>query len=226
MALATPLEPKGRLAPIGMFPPARGSERYSDMSGAELSLPTDPLPEIAPVAPDWTGYLTTRTGFEFFTQPAVAADQTELAHFFEKVTPEDLRFRFLSSSPRVGPDELEALASYDHRTTENFLAYDRDRTTIFASAMLAADATLESAEVAMVILPEYKNRGASWTMLELVTRVAQARGIKTLESLERRDHHAAIELEREMGFEAVECPGDAALVIVRAQLGKGLPKAA
>ena len=193
------------------------------MSGAEFSLPTDPLPEIAPVAPDWAGYLTTRTGFQFFTQPAVAADQAELARFFEKVTPEDLRFRFLSSIPRIGAEQIEPMVNYDHRTTENFLAYDRDRTTIFASAMLAADPKLERAEVAMVILPEYKNRGASWTMLELVRRVAQARGIKTLESLERRDHLAAIELEREMGFEAVECPGDAALVIVRAQLGAGVP---
>jgi N-acetylglutamate synthase-like GNAT family acetyltransferase len=190
------------------------------MSGAEFLMPTDPIPEIAPVEPDWAGYLTTRTGFEFFARPAEAGDEQDLGNFFAKVAPEDLRFRFLSSITEVGPDQLEAMTSYDHRTTENFLAYDRDRTTIFATAMLAADHTLEKAEVAIAILPGYKNRGASWTLLEHITRFAQAKGIKTLESIERRDHHAAIELEREMGFETVECLGDPALVIVRADLAK------
>jgi GNAT superfamily N-acetyltransferase len=192
------------------------------MSGAELLLPSDPIPETKPVAPDWTGYLTTRTGFEFFTRPAVAGDERELGRFFDHVTPEDLRFRFLSSSRRVGTDQLAAMTSYDHRTTENFLAYDKDRTTVFASAMLAANPTLENAEVAMAILPDYKARGASWTLLEHITRFAQAKGISTLESIERRDHHAAIELEREMGFKAVACPGDATLVIIRIELAKRL----
>ena len=130
------------------------------MSGAELALPADAMPVVAPVAPDWTGYLTTRTGFVFFTRPAAATDEADLGRFFEGVTPEDLRFRFLSSIRRVGHDRLEAMTSYDHRTTENFLAYDKDRTTIFATAMVAADPALETAEVAIVILPGYKNRGA------------------------------------------------------------------
>ena len=188
------------------------------MSGAELFLPTDPIPEIAPVAPDWAGYLTTRTGFEFFTRPAVAGDKKELGRFFDNVTPEDLRFRFLSPVRQVGSHQLEAMTSFDHRTTENFLAYDKDRTTVFASAMLAADPALETAEVAMAILPGYKGRGASWALLEHITRFAQAKGIRTLESVESRDHHASIELEREMGFKTVACPGDATLIIIRIEL--------
>ena len=189
------------------------------MSGAELTLPADPAPQIAPVAPDWTGYLTTRSGFEFFTRPAVTTDEAELGRFFDDVTPDDLRFRFLSSIRRLDPQQLEAMIRFDHRTTENFLAYDKDRTTVFATAMLAADPKLETAEVAIAILPGYKHRGASWTLLEHITRFARARGIRTLESIESRDHHAAIELEREMGFTAVECPGDPTLMIVRADLG-------
>ena len=188
------------------------------MSGAELLLPTDPIPNVAPVAPDWIGYLTTRTGFEFFTRPAVVGDEQELGKFFDNVTPEDLRFRFLSTVSHVSADQLAALTNYDHRTTENFLAYDRDRTMIFASAILAAGSGLEAAEVAMAILPEYKGRGASWALLEHITRVAKARGIQTLEALESRDHHVAIELEREMGFVASASADDSTLVLLRADL--------
>ena len=190
------------------------------MSGAELLLPTDPIPNVAPVAPDWIGYLTTRAGFEFFTRPAVVGDEQELGKFFDNVTPEDLRFRFLSTVSHVSADQLAALTNYDHRTTENFLAYDRDRTTIFASAILAAGSSLETAEVAMAILPEYKGRGASWALLEHITRVAKARGIQTLEALESRDHHVAIELEREMSFVATASADDPTLVVLHADLQK------
>ena len=188
------------------------------MSGAELMLPTDPVPEIMPVEPDWTGYLKTWTGFEFFTRPAVAGDEKELGRFFDNVVPEDLRFRFLSSVCHVAPDQIRAMTNYDHRTTENFLAYDKDRTMVIASAMLAADPMLETAEVAIAILPGYKNLGASWTLLEHITRFAKARGIKRLEALESRDHHVAIQLDREMGFKAFPCPDDAGAVIVRFEL--------
>ncbi len=188
------------------------------MSGAELTLPTDPQPNVAPVAPDWTGYLITRSGFEFFTRPARPADEHQLGLFFEKVTAEDLRFRFLSSVARLSQDQLEAMTAYDRRTSENFLAYDKDHKSIFATAMLAADPKLETAEIAIAILPDYKNRGASWTLLKHIARFARSRGIATIESIESRDNHAAIELERDMGFRAVEYPGDPSLVIVRADL--------
>ncbi|MBB6124435.1 GNAT family N-acetyltransferase [Sphingobium subterraneum] len=188
------------------------------MSGADFALPADPLPDCLPGEPDWKGYLTTRSGFEFFVRPATSGDQAALARFFDHVTPADLRFRFLSSVQRVGQDQLEAMTDYDHRTTENFLAYDKDRTTVFAAAMLVADPALERAEVAMAIVPDYKNRGASWTLLEHVSRFARAKGIKTLEAIESRDNHAAIELEREMGFTVTSCPGDATLMLVTARL--------
>jgi N-acetylglutamate synthase-like GNAT family acetyltransferase len=169
--------------------------------------------------------LTTRGHFRFLVRPVEPNDEAALAEFFTHVAKEDLRFRFLSGLNQVDHARITAMTNIDHRRTENFLAVDPDNNAIIASAMLATDPTGKRAEVAMAIRADYKNRGASWTLLDYVARQAKARGVKALESIETRDHHAAIELEREMGFTATSCPGDATLIVLRADLTQPLKPA-
>lgn len=162
--------------------------------------------------------LTTRTGFEFEVRPAQNSDEPALAEFFTHVEKDDLRFRFLSGLTTVGHHLLAMMTDIDHDRTENILAFDTDGKTIIASAMLAADADGKRAEVAMAIREDFKLKGISWTLLEHITHLAKAKGIQTLESIEARNHHEAIEMEREMGFTASSLPGDATLVVLRANL--------
>jgi len=63
-----------------------------------------------------------------------------------------------------------------------------------------------------------KRKGISWTLLEHVAHLAKSKGFETLESIEARDHHEAIEMEREMGFTASASPGDPTLIVLRVKL--------
>ena len=164
--------------------------------------------------------LTTRTGFGFSVRPVQPSDEPALAEFFTRVGKDDLRFRFLSGLNTVGHHLLAMMTDVDHDRTENILAIDADGTTIIASAMLAADEDGKRAEVAMAIREDFKLKGISWMLLEHVTRLAKAKGIQTLESIEARNHHEAIEMEREMGFKAFALPGDATLMVFRADLSQ------
>jgi GNAT superfamily N-acetyltransferase len=164
----------------------------------------------------WSTDLTSRTGYRFHVRPINPDDEQALGAFFTHVTPDDLRFRFLSAVRVVPHLQLIALSRMDHRRTENFLAIDPETELIIASAMIAADEALETAEVAIAIRADFKHRGISWTLLEHVAGYARARGFKSLESTESRDNHRAIELEQEMGFKMFPCPGEATLCIVRA----------
>lgn len=164
--------------------------------------------------------LTTRTGFEFTVRPAQPTDEAALGAFFTHVTPEDMRFRFLTGLKTVGHDRLVAMTSVDHRQTENFLAFIDDETEIIATAMLACDGKMEVGEVAISIRPEYKSKGVSWNLLSHVAAYAEGKGLKTLQSIESRDSHAAIDMEREMGFTAGSYPGDPTLVLVQKQLNQ------
>lgn len=163
--------------------------------------------------------LATRTGFSFHVRPARPGDEAGLAEFFRHVTPEDLRFRFLTTVREVGHDRLAAMTAIDHRQTENFIAFAEDGKTIVATGMLACDDALEKGEVAISIRSEHKHKGIGWEMLGYICESARARGVKVIESLEDRQNREAIEIEREQGFEVDDCPDDARLVIVRKTLG-------
>jgi GNAT superfamily N-acetyltransferase len=166
----------------------------------------------------WSGSLTTRNGYTFHVRPARPDDAAQLAEFFRHVSEDDIRFRFLIALDKVGHERLVAMTAIDHDRTENFLALD-DEGRILASGMLAADPQLERGEVAISIRTDHKRRGISWSLLEHIAAYAEARGIKTLESIEARENRAAIELEQEMGFTAHPLEDDPTLVLVRRTLG-------
>lgn len=171
-----------------------------------------------PSAVSWSADLTTRDGYAFHVRPASPADEPALGKFFEHVDTEDLRFRFLSAIHKVSHEQLRALVTVDHDHIENFLAFDPATDRIIATAMLAADESLTRAEVAIAIRSDFKHRGIGWTLLDHIAAFARAKGIATLESIESRDNHQAIDLERERGWIASACPGDPASMMLRMTL--------
>ena len=183
-----------------------------------VELVSEPTQAQPPPAGSGSSDLTTRSGYAFHARPASPADESALGEFFQHVDQEDLRFRFLSAIHKVGDDQLKALVTIDHDHTENFLAIDPATGRIIATAMLAADERFERAEVAVAIRADFKRRGISWTLLDHVAAFARAKGILTLESIESRDNHQAIDLERERGWVAAPCPGDPASMILRMTL--------
>lgn len=170
------------------------------------------------VPDDWSRDLVTRTGFHFHVRPAMAADEAALGEFFTHVTPEDLRFRFLTGLRQVSHDRLIEMTTIDHRQTENFLAFENGKPDILATAMLACDKAMQTGEIAIAIRSDYKARGISWDLLAHVSDYAEAKGLTTIQSIESSANHAAIEMERQMGFVSAPYPGDATLVLVKRQL--------
>ncbi len=169
----------------------------------------DTLPELAPTTEHGT-----RDGLILAVRPAHAEDADALREFFDAVTDEDRRFRFLTAVRHVGADQIGSLTHVDHWRTESWLAYDKATGALVASAMLACDAAMDTGEVAISIHGAYRGRGVGWTMLDVVAGAAQQRGLKRVISIEDRENHAAIELEREKGFVAHGVEGDAHLVML------------
>lgn len=161
--------------------------------------------------------LTTRRGFRFSLRRGAPDDFPELKVFLSQLTLPDVRFRFLSPMPVVSDNLVQDLLRED-RSIQHFLAFEPGESAIIASGMLAIDATGKNAEVALCIRPEFKHEGISWTMLEFLLKQARAQGVETVEAIEANDHHAAISLEREMGFEIDRNCTDPSVVVVRKTL--------
>lgn len=165
-----------------------------------------------------TVVLETVSGFKMSVRPAMDGDEAALAAFFEHVSKEDLRFRFLSSFLHVPEKEIVAMTHVDHRQTEDFLAFLPGTTRIIANVMLAADKKMEVAEVAVSIDQEFKGHEIEKALLEHVTAAAKGRGIKKLMSIESRENIETIAFERRMGFTPRGVEGDPTLVVLETSL--------
>jgi acetyltransferase len=167
------------------------------------------LADIAPVTE-----IVTRDGIVLSVRPVFAEDAAALEEFFDAVSDEDRRFRFLTAVRHVGPDQIEPLTHVDHWRTESFVAFDKATGALVGSAMLACDAAMDTGEIAISIHRDYRGRGLAWALLDVLAAEAQRRGLKRVISIEDRDNRAAIELEREKGFEAHGVDGDPHLVML------------
>ena len=182
------------------------------LSGAEAA----PL-VIRPIPMQWAARLTTRAGVTMEVRPVRPDDEAALADFFHHVSPDDLRFRFLTGLREVGRDRLAAMTQIDYRRTMNFLAFAEDGMLI-ATAMLACDPDGERAELAVSVRSDFKARGVSWTLVQHVLDYARSEGIKTVDSVESTENHAALALEREAGFAAVPGESSGTEITVRREL--------
>lgn len=178
-------------------------------------MPTSP--DDQRLLPEWSAELETRSGLKLSVRPAAPEDEGDVTSFFEQATPEDLRFRFLSAIGKVGHNLTGPFVGVDHERTENLLAFGEDG-QLAATATIAVDDRMEDAEVAIMVRPDLKGRGAGWSMLAHSCDYAKQRGFKRIHSVEMGDNRSAISLEKEMGFKASPCPGDATLTMLSKDL--------
>jgi len=158
--------------------------------------------------------LVTRSGVELEVRPALEADESVLTAFFDQVTDEDRRFRFFAASQHVSHDQLEPLIHADHFRSESFLAFNTTTKELIGSALLACDGALDTGEIAVSVRSDYKGKGVGWALLDFLGQEAERRGVRRVISIESRDNHAAIELEREKGFVPEAFEGDPTLVVL------------
>ena len=175
-----------------------------------------PSPAEPDVRDDAT--LETRSGLMFDLRPVMSSDEAALTAFFDKLTDEDRRFRFLSGIVHVAPSQIAPVLHPDHFRSESWLAFERDSGDLAASGMLACDGPLENAEIAVSINASYRAKGLGWAMLNHLSSQAQKRGCRRVFSIELRENRAAIALERELGFVAEPCDDDPALVLLTRDL--------
>jgi len=161
-----------------------------------------------------TATLLTRTGLDIDVRPVLPSDEPALVDFFERVSDEDRRFRFLSAADHVGARQIEPLVHADHFRTESWLGINRASGQVVASGMLACDGPLDTGEIAISVCGNHRGKGIGWAMLDFLADQAAARGCRRAIAIESRDNHAAIELEREKGFRPEPLEGDSTLVVL------------
>ena len=141
--------------------------------------------------------LYTRAGDRLHVRPVKAEDRPLVVAFFQQLTEEDLRNRFLTTLSEVDADRIDQHIRADYPESMNFLAFHDDKLVALASLHGAADGKVE---IALATLPQWKKRGVSWALFGHAINFACEHGAKQIVSTERSGNRAAITLEHEMGF--------------------------
>jgi GNAT superfamily N-acetyltransferase len=163
-------------------------------------------------------YVLTRSGTTLRVRPVTMHDGSMLAEFFARLSPEDLRFRFLDTHKMPSGEDIAALLEVDHRRSEHLLAFDTRTGELIASLLLACDPVMDVAEAAIAVASDRKRHGIGWALLQHASQIALAHGVRKLRCVESRDHHEAIEVEQALGFRARGVEGEPTLVLVEAEL--------
>jgi len=162
-----------------------------------MAQPTDS--NIESVTQHWTADLTTRSGTPVKIRPVNRTDRALIEDFFEHASTDDLRFRFLTSLRHLDEPKIEALCAIDPPTRISFLAFCEGQ--LAAIGTLAGDKDRNKAEIALCTRPEWKRHGVSWVVFDHIIRFARAHHYQEIISIEKTDNRAALQMEREMGFE-------------------------
>ncbi len=156
----------------------------------------------------------TRSGAVLAVRPVRGEDEPLLEEFFDRVSDEDRRFRFLSAHKHLGHQQLAPMVEVDHFRTESWIAFDEASGAVIGTAMLACDNPMDTGEVAVSVCRTWRGQGVGWALLDVIADAARHRGLRRVISIEDRENHAAIELEREKGFTPHAVEGDATLVLL------------
>jgi acetyltransferase len=154
-----------------------------------------------------------RSGGTLAVRAARPSDEALLEAFYDRVSPEDRRFRFFSAAAHIGHEQLAPLVEGDHFRSECYLALTPDG-SLAGTAMLACDKPLDTAEVAISVRADWRGKGLGWALLDLMAGEARRRGVRRIIAIEDRENHAAIELEKEKGFVAHGIDGEPTLVLL------------
>ena len=158
--------------------------------------------------------LPTRSGAVLAVRPVTGADEPLLEEFFDRVSEQDRRFRFLTAYRHVGHEQLVRLVEVDHFRVESWIAFDEGTGQVVGTAMLACDNPLDTGEIAISVCSKWRGKGVGWALLDLLAAEAQRRGLRRVIAIEDRENHAAIELEREKGFTPHPVEGDPTLIML------------
>lgn len=163
--------------------------------------------------PEWSESLRSIDGVKLNVRSAGPGDEAPLERFFERVTQEDLRFRYLGAV-RPSADFTDRITREDPARVETLLAFNAAGGNLAAIATVAAEPGSTDAEVAVLVRSDLKGRGIGWAMLDHACRQAAALGFKNAVAVEASENRSAITLEQELGFTARQHPQDATLTIL------------
>jgi acetyltransferase len=186
---------------------------------SEVGVPgPNPRLAIRPYPNQWDTSVETPVGEKIRIRPIRPADEPMLAAFQTQLTPEDIRFRFLSPRKEFSHKTNARFTQIDYARAMAFVALPEDQSEILGVARLEADPDYVSAEYAIIVRSDLKGHGLGWMLMQHLIRYAKSEGLRDLHGDVLATNERMLQMCRDLGFAVDLDPHEPTLRRVRLQL--------
>lgn len=181
-----------------------------------------PNPQLAirPYPSDWEKEVSLPDGNDYFIRPIRPQDVSLYPDFLAKVSPEDIRLRFLAPRKSFSDEMLVRLTQLDYDRDMAFVALRKGTDELVGIGRLSCDPDRAKAEYALLIRTDLQGHGLGWTLLDRILDFARAEGIGVVEGFVLPENTKMLQMCREFGFEVTRHPDERGLSLVRIELGE------
>lgn len=181
---------------------------------------TGPNPRLAirPYPNQWEASVKTSGGARIFIRPIKPVDEHLYQTFIERLSPEDIRFRFLTPRKEFSHRFIARFTQIDYARAMAFVALSEDQQELLGVVRLAADPDYVSAEFAIIVRSDLKGQGIGWELMQHLIQYADAEGLRILHGSVLAANTGMLQISSELGFDIAADPDDPALYKVRLDL--------
>jgi len=190
---------------------------------AQIAMPgPNPRLAIRPYPNQWEAAVETSQGLPVLIRPIRPADEPILAAFQAKLSPEDIRFRFLAPRKEFSHKFIARFTQIDYARAMAFVALNKDQNELLGVARLSADPDYVNGEYAIIVRSDLKGSGLGWALMQHLIRYAEKEGLRALVGDVLANNERMLGMCRTLGFEIAPDPEDASIRKVTLKLPAGL----
>jgi acetyltransferase len=186
----------------------------------------NPRLAIRPYPNQWERWTETADGERILIRPIKPADEHLYGDFIAKLSPEDIRFRFLAPRKEFSHKAIARFTQIDYARAMAFVALNKDETELLGVARLSADPDYSQGEYAVIVRSDLKGAGIGWILMRHLIHYAEKEGLVVLNGDVLAGNERMLEMCRSLGFEIAANPEDVSLRKVRLKLPARLQDAA
>lgn len=145
-------------------------------------------------------------------RPILPKDGDALVRYFERLTPEDVRFRFFGPMRCLSTKQVERFTRLNHDREIAQVVEDPATGDFLAVGRLAFDAAGRRAEFAISVRSDLKGRGVGRFVIAHLIDRARKRGVEEIFGDILAENTTMIAFAKELGFTITRVPESAAIV--------------
>ncbi len=174
---------------------------------------------IRPYPKGWEKDVQLR-GAAFLLRPIKPSDVELYPTFLDKVSPEDVRLRFLAPRKHFPSQMLLRLTQLDYERDMAFVALDKEKGELAGIGRLSCEPDRGNAEFALLVRTDLQGRGIGRMLLRCLIDYATAEGIGRIEGYVLRENAKMLEMCEQFGFTLESHPEETGVVVAAYRVGE------